>query len=546
MNSPMQTLRWLGAGETRWARAVGILAVMLVAGAVRLWAMKYAYPAPMDVVHYVQSAVELAHGNSGAWNVIYPPASQALAFLAEKHGWSSAYVLQGLSVFCSVAGIVVAMLLAYRLFGAWPHAWLTGLFLATNPTFTYYSVNGYSDVVYAFFLLLACWCAVLWFARDGGWPMAAAAFGALGLGGLFRMDESQVVALLLAGGMLGWTVRQRSPARLRALVVGGLVFAAVVSPVYVMTYKTTGRLTPGVKFTYAFAMGDSFYDSKEFNAIRPPYRERMEEFRQAGLIGYLWSHRAEVSARWVRNLARLTRTAGDTLFTGTFRAGPGWLAVFLAGTAWMAARRRAFMGWGVCLAVLALQFTLISFFMAQARYLVPSMAFAFMLFADAGVRLFGLLGEGKAWRILAAAMVLTFGIKSAAGSIAYVDETDWYYHNGVKVGEALRRHGGENDVLMTPQYCVALGFYDEHPLRMVKLGYGTIEETEAYADKAGVDLVALTDSVFAHWPIGGLFRSEAPPAGWKLLDEIVFTRDSRYGVVKERYLLFRRERPARR
>ncbi len=536
----MPELRSLWTGDTARGRGIGLAGIVLLALAIRLAAWTVAYPAPADVVHYVQAASQLARGGWHVWPAVFSPGPLLLATEAERIGLPSARVLQMLSLVCGVLAAAGFTLLASRVMGRWACGLLTGVFVATNPSLVYYSVNGYSEVPYLALLSLVGLLVHDGFFRAGGHRFRGVlAFAALGVAAYFRTDEAHALALALAAVALLIAVRRRDRLLAASAIQGLLVFAALVLPIYLLTFFATGRFAPGTKYA-SLAVGDAAYDSKQYNSLHKPWEPDMDRIRLQGPVEYALEHKRDLAVRWVRNAGRSIRTINEELTVGAFRAGTGWFfSVVLVG-GYMAWRMRRVGAWAFSLLFILVPVSLISLFMCQSRYLLQTLPFAFILASDLVVEAVDRV-RGRAGIGIAVLLAVYFFAKTAVWAVDYTAETAWYFLNGQRAGEALRAYGTDENVLMTQQYCVTLHFHDRYPERLAMLPYGTIDETEQYAADHNVDLIAISDSQYPHWPINALFHGSAAPANWVLLKEMKFDRISPfYGPIEEKYFLYRR------
>ena len=539
MTGIIEGLMWLWKGETRCSRVVGVSLVLLLALGVRWVAFPYAYPAPGDAVHFVQAGVELAAGDKGAWSTGLSPGPQLVAAAAARAGLSPARGLQALSLLSGVVSVMVFVLLAWRLFGRWVHALLAGAVIGCNPNFVYYSVGGWSEMPYIAVLAVASLLAWRWLCGQQRGSIWIAILALLGVGSYFRPLESQSLALLCAAFGCVVALGRRNAKALVAVVAGVVVLACVEAPIYWMTYKMTGRMSLGTK-DVNLVMGTSNYDSKAMHAISEPWAKEYAELKQVGVPRYMWERRAYYIRLWTANMARAFRLVGDAVFSGSFRLGPvWWFLVLLAGgiLAWAGGAWRS---WSFCLFLLLLPLAEISLANVQERYIVQSLPFAIMLFVDILIRAID-AAPLRTVRAVAILFLVFFLAKNSAQAVRLVDETDWYYFNARQVGQLLQQFGSDEETLMTQQYCMTLHFHDRYPRRLVGLPFGTIEDTAEYARQKGVSVIALSSWVFRHWPINALFHGAPPPADWRLVDEVVFARPSRFGDLEERYLVYRRE-----
>jgi hypothetical protein len=525
------------AARARRGFAAGMAAVALLALLLRWHVAGHSYPVRDDAGHFVQFGVELAGGNPEGLSAHWSLAPILTAAAAVRLDADPRRAVQAVTVAAGVACVVLAGALAALAFGSRRAGWLAGLLVATNPTMVDYSTNGMGEMPFMALALAAVCVAKK--VRWEGWAGPVLALFLCGLAVYYRPVEAVVFAATLGAFGVLPALARRNGRRVAAWLLAGVVFAALALPLVVHTARRSTFGGPSTKIVN-LAFGEYGYDSKAVFALEGPMAEEVGRLKSVGAARYLWERRAEFPARFARNVARLVRFARDETFAGPFHLGSGWMVALFAAGAVLEGRRGRLKQWPLllCLGFGSALLTCLSFI--HPRWVVQAVPYLLILLGGMADALADVSAGRRPWRIVLAAVVAWVAV-SGAVLARRLPWDFWRYDNMPAVAEELRRHGGEDDVLMTKGPQLPIGFYRQHPLRYVEMPYGTIEQTEAYAARKGVTLIALSDLSYPHWPVNEVFKGAAPPANWELLVSPAFRFDDpRYGPQEEKYLLYRR------
>ena len=506
-------------------KIVTMLFLLGMAFGIRWMAAREAYPTSGDGGHFVQYGVAMAHGHAKL-NVYWSQAMVLAAAGAERIGLDPRRVLQGISF---VAGLLVVLLfarIATRLTRSWWWGMAAGLWAATNPTLTFYSVTGYSEMGYMAFLLGAVYVVL-----DGNtsWKRDVFAGILLGIGGYFKGLDAAVAAVAF-GAWRFWGNAEKRWNWKRAMIVPVVAFA-VLFPLCAYTFSETGQFTPGSKGESNFLLGPGWKDSKVvYAADGLKTRSYAESFRA-------------LPRQVVGNMHDFFQVANAQFFSRGLRLGTIWFGVLVAGVAWgLVRRRRIIFGNGGVLLVLlvGIQVGLMLLVFVHDRMLAPTLPWLALL---------GLLGtrecldclKGKARTV---AMLTFGGYCAVCGVYSFqVWRTEyawWRYEHVIQVAEELALLGvEEEDVVMHYGPQLSIETHRENPLRTVEVPYGSIEDVGRIAKEKGVRFAAISDTWRGHWPIARIFDvGEAAPADWMLRKELVFEADEERGVPAERIRIY--------
>ena len=544
MNGLSRALRWLVLGETWRARAMGVMAVLFLAGLIRVWAAKDAYPVPGDGAHFVQHGVELAHGNVAGLSTYWSLGMILVAAGSIKVGVDPSLALQGLSLASGVAVVAVIMAIAQVLFCQRRVALLSGLLVATNPAMVQYSIAGYSEM--AFMFLVCAGVLSLLVARESGRAGGVvASLVLMGLAAYFRTLDAVVWCGVVVLYLLvdRFCVRPRC-VRWLGLFMGGFLFLLLLVPMIANMHVRTGRWALTSK-TENLALGDQWSDSKAVYRVSGEAEPSAVYLRQHGALVFLWKYRGVIAGRLVRNSAEGVRIFAAQVFSGPFRVGPGWFVVmFLMGGLVVFWRER-----GSSLLLPGLLITgpalMISLCFVHDRLLMPMLPWILLLLARFGDELYSIAASRRI-RVLILMVAIAFLAQSGLSAM-HSREREWYfwrYPNMKLVGAELRRYGDDGDVLMVNGPHVPIHFYQQHPLRLVELPYGSLEQTEAYAAECGVTLIVVSDQFRTHWPIAGVFDGQPVPGNWSKVVDLVCPAPVE-GIPAETYRIYRRTDSAR-
>lgn len=500
---------------------VTVLMLLGLAFGVRWIAGNEAYPTPGDGAHFVQYGVAMAHGFAKL-NTYWSQAMVVAAAGAECIGVDSRRVLQGISFLSGLALVLLFAGIAFRITKSKRWGLAAGLWAATNPTLTLYSVTGYSEMGYMAFLAGAVYVALV---EQADWKRDAIAGVLLGIGGYFKGLDAAVAAIAFGAWRLWGNAGKRWDWK-RALVVPVVAFG-VLSPLCVYTFSETGQFTPGSKGESNFLLGAGWKDSKVVYAAEGlKTRSYAESFR-------------DLPRQMVVNMHDVFRVANAQFFSRGLRLGTIWFGMLAAAVAWGLLGRgdKAFCGGGGLLVLLVgMQVGLMSLAFVHDRILTPTLPWLALL---------GLLGI-REWvnrrkQMGQTFVVMVFALYCMVNAIYSAQVWQAGRHGHVtQVAKELALLGmKEEDVVMHYGPQLSIETHHENPLRTVEVPYGSIEDVGRIAEEKGVRFAAISDTWRGHWPIARIFDPTVDaPDDWVLRKELVFDADEKRGAPAERIRIY--------
>lgn len=512
----------------RWVNILVVAVLLTVAAAVRIVAARQAYPVAGDAGHFVQHGVALAHGVAGALSTYWSQGMIVIAAGAVKVGLDPRYVLQTVTL---VSGVGVTLLFAgllWLLTGSRIMAIAGGLIIGTNPTMVHYSITGYSEMPYLFFLM----AGVCVGASKGLPSLARYALAGMfiGMGGYFKGLDAAIAACGLGLYIMlrtegGWQTKIRS-----AFPVPVAAFL-VLLPLCVFTYQHTGSFTPGTKGGN-FLLGEDWADSKVVYAAEGM---RLEEKTASELV-------VEIAGRMGQNMAQTFRIIGGQIFIRGFRMGT--IVFFLVCGCvflklWRERDRHAWLP--VCL--LGIQMGLLWIVFVHERILAPSLPWVILLFLLAiwtGLRRIQWDFSRKC--LVGFVWLLFVGVNACYAATVFTSEFFWWrYAHIQECAQTLKKHGTDQDVVMSYGPHLAIEFNAGNPLKTVEIPYGTLAQVEERAHEHQVRFIVISDTFRSHWPIARLFDAGvSAPENWILCEELVFPADEMSGCSGEKCRIYER------
>jgi len=264
----------------------------------------------------------------------------------------------------------------------------------------------------------------------------------------------------------------------------------------------------------------------------------------AGLAGWLWAHRGEVSQRYVKNFLRSIRVYSEYLFTNAFRLGNGWFIVLLIAigwSAWYGGYRKENLFLAMMLLALPAGVSMGYIF---NRYLLAYLPFLLIL-VSAFVVLRPALWNTMSKRIFWLVIVLVMMGQSSVMTMRGHKSQKWRWDNLHEIAVLLRDMVPENGRVIAPQDAMMIEFDLDHPNRWVKFPFAEPDRFEDYAAKYRASHIVLCTSAKSQYPIYGLFDDVPPPANWKLALEKKYERlHPVWGPQEDIYRIYERSNPA--
>lgn len=529
----------------RIARATTYVSIVVLALGLRIHLAGIAYPAPSDSPHIIGQGVLWAQGEPGALATIWQEFPVLTAGIAYRMGFNPAEALQGSTVFFGTLLVAMAMLLTRRLFDRDAAAWIAGVWVAANPELLNYSVNSMPEIGFAA-CLVSAYAVLAPAIRGQGLKVVPllAGHGLLGLGMYFKPLDSLTAAALATGWLAFFSRAQIKTASFR-LLAGLALYAALVSPHYVLQHSAAGAEGLSlVNRAGGLVYGHRAYDSKVNFSPDGFYADDLAEFKRLGTVKWLWRHRAEVGQRYVSNLLKSLRIYGNDLFPNAFRIGNAWFVAMLAAivvTGLFGPRWKAYAFLFLATMAIPLGISLSFVFGRWLVIYVPLMISMVSGFLVLSPSLWAAPWKKTAWLALAIAMMG----HSASWAKAQLEDKAWNWENQRAIADWLRQNSGSDDRIMALQPSLALEVDLARPRRWVQLKAGTPDRIEEFARERNVSYVVLCDSFYPHWPVNQLVRGGAAPENWALAHARTFSREHPvWGFQEENYRIYKRLTPS--
>ena len=512
---------------------------MLAAG-IRWLAAAHAYPACGDASHFVQHGVALASGIPKAMSAYWSQGMIAIAAAAARAGGDPRCALQAATLLAGVGVVLLFAGVILRLSGSRRLALAGGLILAANPTLVHYSITGYSEIPYMFFLLSGVYCG-LGSRQPPAWRYVLAGV-IIGMGGYFKGLDAAVAA---AGfGLYAFITSDCAwGCRLRRAGLPVIAAFLVMLPLCLYTHQEIGRFTPGAKGGQLI-VGLDWKDSKKGYAAESTQFSASATSEPAPGISDLIR---EMPGRIRANAISTMHVFSDQIFQRGLRLGTLWFVVGLAGAVLVLWKNRVQAAL-LPACMLVLQIGALWLVFVLDRVLLPSLPWVVLSLLLAGREVLARYPiRGFAPALLLAAFTMV-NVKYAVH--AFTREFFWWrYPNLISCAAELRRLGGTDaDTIMSFGPTLAVEFNRTNPLKTVEVPYGSIEQVGQVADQFDVRFIVLSDAFRPHWPISGLYADGAmPPRNWILRKELVFPEaewDGRWGHPGERCRIYERTKQA--
>lgn len=524
-----------------WGFCMGLC---LWALAIRVLAAGKVFPAQGDASHFVQHGkAYLASGMdaiSGYWSLL----PQFVTAWSVKLGLMPQFVLQATTVGFGVLLVAGVYALAMELTRSRTTAFVAGLLIATNPVLTASSTSGLSETPH---MALATWALALAFAgarKRRAWLFALA--GAVASVDMYYRPYDLLLYLAGAAPFILWKLWGCGWRHMVYLIgVGILLGSACSVPFFqITTMKSAGSVGTSKLVNLAFRKhgldAKAMYAAKGLHGEQTPLNMEIQELKDNGAIQYIWNHRAEIAASFLKNVAKGCRHLSEHSFAGMFRMGLFWFLLtggLCVAMGWKAGQKDTILyllfAMGVILGALSIGFV-------HPRWVMQLLPFHAILFA-LGVHALLINISCPSVRVLAWGCLLAAAALNARWAIVRLDD-EWKGRNLFVVAETLRKHMSETEKLMSFQPELAALFYQTNTLTWIAIPYDSVEDVFAWAEEQDVDCVVLHDGTFPHFPIHEIERHpEKIPPPWRKIDKLEFEKETRFDLERDVYRIYRRE-----
>ena len=498
-----------------------------------------------DAFHFVQYGTSFAYGHADTISTYWSVAPQYLVVLAIKAGAAPSTILQYSTIAFSMLLILSASLVALWITERKSVALLTGLLLACSPPLVTSAISGLSETPFIALLLTGLALAIHMIQFEKRCIAAALGTGVcLGVAMYYRPTEAIIDFGLICLFLLTarWLLKQGSHLWIKLGMTIG-VFILISTPFFVLT-KSQNTDTPSSSKLINLAYGDFGYDSKIKRGLlaldkdENPLHQELKKLKETGPLGYVWNEKGNITKRWFRNMTLSLRHLKDHQFTGAFGMGTAWFCLLLFVMGIYACKTKRWRRWLPLIALGFLMPALTCLSFAHPRWLLQAIPFFVIILADTMAG--GLHQSPRSIRRLLLLVIIIFAAKNGAWAIERHDNF-WKSKNAALVGEAMKSYGQDEEWIMAYGPDIAISYHTTYPLRFFDIPYGTIEEIGTFADENKVSLIAISDSRFSHYPLHDLFTGAAPPPNWELINTLAFEKNTRFGLEKENYLLYKRQ-----
>jgi len=512
----------------------GLVALALT---VRIIAASLFYPTPGDAGHFIQHAVTIA--STGDWTNMSTYWSQgmiAAGVAGIAMGWNPHHAMQYLSCVSGVLLVLFSVLLCWQIWRSHAVCMVAGFLVATLPPLVHYSAVGYSEMTFMMLIMGAVFFLRLGLVRwRYGLPLSGLFMGAAFY---FKGADAMVTAFGLVLYAL-WFHRERVKAHVVLCLITLLIVAGAAAPLFIYTGSKQGTIQPGGKIMN-LALGRDWRDSKAAWGLKHEWHDRRDYLNAHGTAGFIWTYKQHLMKRVILNSADYVRLLNDALFKKTFRMGTGWFLLFALMIVWLLIRYRRNADVFLPLVCICASSGPMLLFFFHERIMVPVLPF-YLILIGAGIGLAYESALSLKRKTLVGLLVASFVSFNAWHSTGFADYklANWNYENYQTVAGHLRKYGGDELIVMS-NGGVSVHFYTNNPLRSVALPYGSIDEVEAFAKDSNVDLIAISDQPFPHWPISGVFSNPTKlHPDWRILEDVLIPGVD-WNIPSDRWLIIAR------